>query len=121
MSLCLAFLLEWHHELFFESRARCCVFLDGGNPEGYAYVRPSGGIGPAAVRYERYMKSILQTAFSLAAGQKVEKVFLYMPGSNVHAVDLALKCKMKFEPQVLMSTGPFAKWQNYIFNSSALM
>jgi hypothetical protein len=40
---------------------------------------------------------------------------------DIHAVELALKYKMRFDPYVFMSTKPFAKWENYIFHGAALM
>ena len=117
----LGFSLDWHHELFFETKARCYVFNEKGNPVGYAYVRPNGAVGPVAVNSSHLIKPVLDAALRLAAGQGVEKVRYYMPGSNTHAVELALKYKMRIEPYVFMSTKPLAKWELYIFHSAALM
>lgn len=119
--LVLGFSLDWHHEFFFETRARCYIFKDKGNLVGYAYVRPSGGVGPIVVNSSRFTRPVLQTALGLSAGQEVEKVWYYMPGSNVYAVELALKYKMRLDPYLFMSAKPFGKWENYIFHRPGLM
>jgi GNAT superfamily N-acetyltransferase len=117
----LGFSLDWHHEFFLETKARCYVFKERNDPVGYAYVRPNGGVGPVAVESEVFTRPVLETALSLSAEQGVEKVRFYTPGSNIHAIDLALKYRMWFDPLVFMSTKSFASWGNYIFHSAALM
>jgi hypothetical protein len=117
----LGFSLEWSHEYFFETKARCYIFRERGEPVGYAYVQPSGEVGPLAVNSNRFTRPILGKALELCARQGVENVCYYLPGSNTQAVELALKYRMRFDPFVFMSTKPFAKWENYIFHSAALM
>jgi len=117
----LGFSLEWHHEYFFETKARCYIFKDKGEPVGYVYVSPSGRVGPMAVNSNEFTEPVLETGLKLSASQGVEKVWYWMPGSNIHAVELALKYKMRLDPAVFMCTKPFAKWGNYIFSSAALM
>jgi GNAT superfamily N-acetyltransferase len=117
----LGFSLGWHHEYFFETKATCYAFKDRGQPVGYAYVRPSGGVGPMAVNSSRFTEPALETALRLSASQAVDRVGYWTPGSNTRAVETALKYKMRFDPYVFMSTKPFAKWENYLFNSAALM
>jgi ribosomal protein S18 acetylase RimI-like enzyme len=117
----LGFSLEWHHEYFFETHAKCYVFKDKGSPVGYAYVRPNGVVGPSAVMSNEFTKPVLNTALALSVEQGVENAGYWMPGSNIHAVDLSLKHKMRIYPMVFMSTKAFAKWENYIFHSAALM
>lgn len=117
----LGFPLDWHHEYFFETKARCYVFKDKGGPVGYAYVRPTGGVGPMAVNSNQFTKPVLETALSLAASQPVDNVAFWVPGSNTQALELALKYRMQFDPFVFMSAKSFAKWENYLFNSAALM
>lgn len=119
--LVLGFSLDWHHEYFFEIKGRCYIFKDKGKPVGYAYVHPNGRVGPMAVNSNEFTEPVLETALNLSAGQGVEKVGYWMPGSNIHAVKLALKYKMRLDPFVFMCTKPFAKWENYIFHSAALM
>jgi ribosomal protein S18 acetylase RimI-like enzyme len=117
----LGFSLDWHHEYFFETKCRCYIFKDKGNPVGYAYVSPGGRVGPMAVNSGHFTEPVIETGLRLAASQGVEKVWYWMPGSNVHAVELALKYEMRLDPAVFMSTKPFAKWENYLFSSDALM
>ena len=116
----LGFSLDWHHEYFLETKARCYIFKDEGNPLGYVYVRPNGTVGPMAVNSKEFTKPVLDTALRLSS-QGVDNVGYYTPGSNINAVELALKYKMRLDPFVFMSTKPFAKWENYIFHSAALM
>jgi GNAT superfamily N-acetyltransferase len=116
----LGFSMEWHHEYFFETKSRCYIFKDKGSPVGYVYVRPNGTVGPMAVNSEEFTEPVLETALRLAS-QRGDDVCYYTPGSNIHAVESALKYKMRFDPFVFMSTKPFAKWENYIFHSAALM
>ena len=117
----LGFSLGWHHEFFFEAGARCYVFRRHGDPVGYAYVHPNGRVGPVAVNRSSYMGPALRVGLGLSAAQEAEKVWYWMPGSNVQAVELALKYKMQIDPGVFMSARPFAKWGNYIFHSAAMM
>ncbi|HKT22942.1 MAG TPA: hypothetical protein VJR06_10105, partial [Nitrososphaerales archaeon] len=117
----LGFPLEWTHDFLFETKARCLLFRDRGVPVGYAYVRGNGAVGPMAVGASGYSRQVLETALRVSAAQGVEKVRFYFPGSNRHAVDLAARYRMKIEPLVFMSTEPFAKWENYVFHSAALM
>ena len=117
----LGFSLDWHHEYFFETRSRCYVFKDKGNTLGYAYVSPTGRVGPVAVASNKLARPVLESALELAASQGVEKVWYWMPGSNIDAAELALRNKMRLDPFVFMCTKPFAKWDSYIFSSAALM
>jgi GNAT superfamily N-acetyltransferase len=121
----LGFSMEWNHDFCFETKNKCYIFKkknDDRTVVGYVYVSPSGKVGPLAVSSSDLVKPILGKALRLSAEQKgVEKVRYYFPGSNVGAVDLALKYNMCFEPYVFMSTKPFAKWENYLFHSAALM
>jgi GNAT superfamily N-acetyltransferase len=117
----LGFSLDWHHEFFFETKAKCYIFKDQGRPVGYAYVRPNGTVGPMAVDSTEFMRPGLDTALRISASQSVEHVGYWMPGSNIHAAELALKYKMRLYPMVFMSTKAFAKWENYVFHSAALM
>lgn len=104
----LGFALDWHHEFFFATRGRCYIFKDSGEPVGYVYVRPSRAAGPTAVSSERCMEPVLRRSRELSANQGVDRVSYWTPGSNVHAVDFALKRTMRFEPLVFMCTRPFA-------------
>ncbi len=118
----LGFSLDWHHEYFFQSKYKCFLFSrNRDEPVGYAYVRPSGGIGPMAVISEEFTEPVLETALRISASQNINEVGYYTPGSNVAAIKTALKFRMKFDPFVFMSTKPFGKWTNYIFHSAALM
>ena len=115
------FSLDWHHEYFFETKARCYIVKDKGNPVGYVYLSPEGRVGPMAVKSSEFTGGVLDKALGLAASQGVEKVRYWMPGSNIQAVKLALMYKMQLDPALFMCTKPFAKWENYIFSSAALM
>jgi GNAT superfamily N-acetyltransferase len=118
----LGFWLEWHHEYFFETHAKCYLFERNDRLEGYAYVRPNGNIGPLAVMSGESVGPVAGTALALAANQEVERVGFWTPGSNSQAVQLAIKHRMRIDaPMVFMSTRPFGRWENYLFHSAALM
>jgi hypothetical protein len=113
----LGFSLGWHHEYFFETQAKCYLFNRNGEAQGYAYVQPNGTVGPVAVKSNGDCEAILSTALGLAASQEeVQRVSFWNPGSNVHAIQLALKYRMRIEsPMMFMSTNPFGKWENYLY------
>ena len=117
----LGFPLDWHHEYFLETKARCYVFKSQREVAGYAYVHPNGRVGPLAVHSSRLMGPVLEMAVELAAAEGPERVWFWTPGSNVSAVELAIKHGMRFDPGVFMCTKPFARWTNYIFYSAAMM
>jgi hypothetical protein len=74
-----------------------------------------------AVKSSHFTKPVMETMMKLSADQGVEKVWYWMPGSNTHAVEVALKYRMRLDPAVFMCTKPFAKWENYLYSSAALM
>ena len=117
----LGFSMDWHHEYFFETKAKCYIFENKGEPVGYVYVTPGGRVGPMAVNSNQFTKPVLEMALKLSSDQGVEKVWYWTPGSNIHAVELAIKYRMRFDPAVFMCTKPFARWENYIYSSAALM
>ena len=117
----LGFSLEWHHEFLFETQAKCYLVKNQDRLVGYVYIRRNGTVGPLAVTSPSFTKPALDKALHLSADQRPEEVSCWMPGSNIGAVELAIKYKMRLYPGVLMSTKPFAKWENYLFHSAALM
>jgi len=63
----LGFALDWHHEYFFETKARCYIVKDKGNPVGYVYVSPEGRVGPMAVNSSEFTGGVLEKALGLSA------------------------------------------------------
>jgi hypothetical protein len=58
----LGFSLDWHHEFFFECKARCYIFRGTDASIGYVYVRPNGGVGPMAVSSGQFARPVLESA-----------------------------------------------------------
>ncbi len=119
----LGFSLDWHHEFFFEvQRAKCLIFEKNGRPEGYAYVRQNGRIGPLAVLRESFFEKAMSSALVFAADQDTENVLTLFPGSNENAVSAILKHGLRIVyPMLFMSSKPIGNWKNYLCYSPGLM
>ena len=66
----LGFSLDWHHEYFFETKARCYIFKDKGDSIGYAYVHPNGKV-------DQWLSTQIMTSVSQLNAQRAV-------GSNLH-------------------------------------
>ncbi len=119
----LGFSLDWHHEFFFEvQRAKCLIFEKAGHPEGYAYVRENGRIGPLAVSREAFLEEAMSSALVFAADQEAENVLTLLPGSNEHAISTMLKHGLRIVyPLLFMSSKQLGNWDNYLCYSPGLM
>ncbi len=119
----LEFSLDWHHEFFFEvQRAKCLIFEKAGHPEGYAYVREDGRIGPLAVSREAFLEEAMSSALAFAADQDAENVLTLLPGSNEQAISTMLNHGLRIVyPLLFMSSKPVRNWKNYLFYSPGLM
>ena len=119
----LGFSLDWHHEFFFEvQRAKCLIFEKNGRPEGYAYVRQNGRIGPLAVLRESFLEKAMSSTLVFAADQGTENVLTLFAGSNEHAVSAILRHGLRIVyPMLFMSSRPIGNWKNYLCYSPGLM
>ncbi len=119
----LGFSLDWHYEFFFEvQQANCLIFEKNGKPEGYAFVRENGRIGPLAVLRETSFEKAMSSALVFAADQNAENVFTLLPGSNEQAVSAMLKYGLRIvSPMLFMSSKPVGNWKNYLCYSPGLM
>jgi GNAT superfamily N-acetyltransferase len=119
----LGFSLDWHHEFFFDvQRAKCLIFEEDGKPEGYAYVRENGRIGPLALLQESSFEKAMSSALVFAANQDTENVLTLLPGSNEHAISAMLKHGLRIVyPMLFMSSKPIGNWKNYLYYSPGLM
>lgn len=118
----LGFGLEKHHLYLLPLKGSTCyLFRKNDRPEGYAYVRSDGHLGPVATLSQDSFKSILNAALGLAA-QKAGRVSFLIDGSNEYAVTIARERKLRIvRPLLLMSTKPFGNWSQYLFHSPGLM
>lgn len=92
------------HEYFAESSAGM-AFLLHDEFVGYAYVWPSGHIGPIAASSAAYVGAFL--AFAMAASVRTYGASwcsLLLPASNVRAVKTALRAGLRLENQSLFAT-----------------
>ncbi len=119
----LGFSLDWHHEFFFEvQQANCLIFEKNGKPEGYAFVRENGRIGPLAVLREASFEKAMSSALVFASDHNAENVFTLHPGSNEQAVSAMLKHGLRIvSPMLFMSSKPVGNWKNYLCYSPGLM
>ncbi|MGO9645696.1 MAG: N-acetyltransferase family protein [Candidatus Bathyarchaeia archaeon] len=119
----LGFALDWHHECFFEvEKAKCLIFEEDGRPEGYAYVRQNGRIGPLAVLRESFLEKVMSSALLFAAEQGTDNVLALFAGSNERAVSTILKHGLRIDiPMLFMSSSPVRNWKNYLPYSPGLM
>lgn len=119
----LGFSLDWHHEFFFEvQRAKCLIFEKNGKPEGYAYVRENGRIGPLALSQESSFEKAMSSTLVFAADQDTENVLTLLPGSNERAISTMLQHGLRIvSPMLFMSAKPIGNWKNYLCYSPGLM
>jgi hypothetical protein len=103
-------------------RASCLVFEKDGKPEGYAFVRENGRIGPLAVLRESSFENAMSNALTYAADQGADNVLTLLPGSNEQAVSASMKHGLRItSPMLFMSSKPMGAWKNYLFYSPGLM
>ncbi len=113
---------RFHQYLLEGPGASCYLFHSGGTPRGYAYVWPTGRVGPLAVAVPSDLKGVMRSAFTLATATGAEHVSTLVPGSNEDAVTTALEHGLRITvPFLLMSSRPFGSWTRYLFYSPALI
>jgi GNAT superfamily N-acetyltransferase len=112
----------WQNEFFFEAlKAKCLVFRKNGRLEGYAFVRPMGGIGPLVVKSASSFAPALEIALR-AASEGDGKVGMFFPGTNRAAVMASISHGFKIEyPGLLLSSRPMGDFENYLFYSPSMM
>lgn len=112
-----------HHEFFLNAPGSVCyLFGPATAPSGYAYVWPTGRVGPLLALSPSSFERIMWTGLSLASASTAERVSVLLAGSNAPALAWALGQGMRIRlPLLLMATKPFGRLDAYGFHSPMLM
>ena len=113
----------WHNEFFLrEQHASCLVFKRGDSPEGYAFVRSDGGVGPFLVAHRSSFRPAFLSALRSAADMGCDGITVLFAGTNSEAADVCLRLGFRIGyPLLFMSSEPMGDWDNYLFHSPAFM
>jgi len=113
---------EKHHRYLLDDPGMQGVFLEDGRERvGYAYISPTGHVGPLAVMNARAMPAALGTALAMAAAGEARQVSVFVPGPS-EALAFAAGQGMQFTlPMVLMSANDFGDWTCYLPRNPGFM
>jgi GNAT superfamily N-acetyltransferase len=119
----LGFPQGWHNEYFSKvQRARCFLFKRRGRPEGYAFLRPNGRIGPLVVKSESSFRPALHEILRLAGAGESNEVTMLFAGTNEEAALASVRHGFRITyPLLFLSSRPMGDWGNYLFYSPGLM
>lgn len=111
-----------HRFLMTQDATRGFLFPAGDEFIGYAYVS-DGHVGPLAVTHRTAVAAALRTALDLAATNcGAPCVSAFVPGSSDAALTTALATGMRITtPMVLMATGDFGNWAQYLPRNPGFM
>jgi ribosomal protein S18 acetylase RimI-like enzyme len=112
-----------HHRFFLGAPGSSCyLFKLAGAPSGYAYVWPTGRVGPLVTLSPTSFEGVMRTALALASAPSTERVSVILAGTNERALAWAMRQGMRISlPLLLMATKPFGQLEAYGFYSPALM
>jgi GNAT superfamily N-acetyltransferase len=113
---------EKHHRYLINDSATTGVLLCAGELRvGYAYIA-NGHIGPLAVAEPALLGQAFTTVLNLAAASGAAKVSAFLPGPGESALTIAIEQGMRITfPMVLMSTGAFGNWNQYLPRNPGFM
>ncbi|MFQ5945877.1 MAG: GNAT family N-acetyltransferase [Anaerolineae bacterium] len=101
---------------------RCYLFRKGDEPAGYAYLSDDGNIGPLAATKPAYLKPILNMSVDRLADQGLDTFQVRVPGLNREALSLLYQRAFTLlDVQLVLSSAPFGRWENYIISPAALL
>lgn len=111
-----------HRHLIKDSGLNGVIFSSGNENIGYAYISPSGHIGPLGVAQPRLLGAAFETALHLAAKSGSSQVSAFLPGTSEMALDIAVKHGMRMTlPMVLVSTHDLGNWTQYLPRNPGFM
>jgi len=111
-----------HHFWLGAPQMRCYLFRERGRPIAYAYLSDEGHIGPLATLKGKYMRPILGFAIDRLSDQGVDTFIVRVPGINTEAVSLLYERGFTIqEMNLLISSLPFGRWENYIISRPSLL
>jgi GNAT superfamily N-acetyltransferase len=119
----LGFPIGWHNEYFSKvQQARCFLFKRRGRPEGYAFLRPNGRIGPLVVKSESSFGPALHEILRLAVAGDSNELTMFFAGTNQEAALASIRYGFRITyPLLFLSSKPMGDWGNYLFYSPGLM
>jgi hypothetical protein len=111
-----------HRHLIKDSGLRGFIFCADNDDVGYAYISPTGHIGPLGVAQPKVLGAAFKTALHLAATSGSSQVSAFLPGSSDVAAGIAVKHGMRVTfPMVLVSTHDFGNWAQYLPRNPGFM
>jgi GNAT superfamily N-acetyltransferase len=121
--LALGFPSGWHNEFFSEvQKARCLLFRRNNRPEGYAFLRRNGRIGPLVMKSESSFGPALEATLRAAAEEDGDELTIFFAGTNEEAALASIKHGFRITyPNLFLSAKPMGGWNNYLFYSPGLM
>ncbi len=114
---------EKHHRfLIHDSATRALLLHSGSDCVGYAYIGPTGHIGPLAVINPAAADAAFRTALGVAADSNAPQVSAFIPGSAQTILGAAVGLGMRMAlPMVLASTRDFGDWTRYLPRNPGFM
>jgi GNAT superfamily N-acetyltransferase len=92
--------------LYFADNAKGFVFTLGVELAGYAYVWPSGRIGPMAAASPAYLVQMLAYALAaLRANYSAEWCTLLVPGVNTRILRATMRARLRIVTNIIFATG----------------
>ncbi|WP_207540917.1 GNAT family N-acetyltransferase [Sabulicella rubraurantiaca] len=119
----LGFRRESHHAFLLGGfTARALSVAQAGRPLGYAYVSPTGHIGPLAVLPEADPSDALRAVVRDTLELQPKQVSMVVPGRAQRTLDTAFELGFRIdEPFVLLSARPFGAWTHYQPSNPGIM
>lgn len=105
-----------HHRFLQGSGAARAVQIEhAGRPVGYAYVAPTGHVGPLAIHPSTDARQVVLAVVHGAMEGKPGQLSMNVPGKAEHVMQTLLELGFRLEePMVLMSAEPFGDWRHYL-------
>lgn len=114
---------EKHHRFLLNDPAmKGFLLYDNGVCVGYAYVAPTGHIGPLAVTDSRLIAPAFDGAMRMAADSGSDQLSAFLPGSCEASLRVAAELRMRIVlPMVLVSDRAFGAWDRYLPRNPGFM
>lgn len=111
-----------HVHLLDDPAMKGFLFDEGDDCIGYAYVAPTGHIGPLAVTRRDAMEPAFAMALRIAADGESDQVSAFLPGCCETALGVAADHRMRIVlPMVLVSDQDFGDWRRYLPRNPGFM
>ena len=114
---------EKHHRyLLSGGDVKAVLFRAGSESVGYAYIGPTGQVGPLAVTRPETMGAAFRSALMLAAEGGAAQITAFVPGTSHDALGVAAEHGMRIAfPMMLMSSRGFGDSTSYLPRNPGFM